>query len=123
MITKEGNYMNSIKLDAAKKVAVALGKVRSKLKKDIEKEEAKLVSTEPVVYNGETYNTIEEAQDWYGCGGISQEDYEAIQAEFEKRQNATTPEVETMKAMKDWYDALITSMRCEIEKIENAPGE
>lgn len=112
--------MNTIKLDAAKKVAVALGKVRSKLKKDIEREEAKLVSTEPVIYNGETYNTIEEAQDWYGCGGISQEDYEAIQAEFEKRQNATSPEIETMKAMKEYYDNCISYLRQEVEKFENA---
>lgn len=115
--------MNQIKLDAAKKVAVALGKVRSKLKKDIEKEEAKLSSNEPVEYNGETYNTYEDAQDWYGCGMISSEDLEAIKAEFDKRQNATSPEIETMKAMKEYYDNCISYLRQEVEKLENAPGE
>lgn len=120
MITKEGNNMNQIKLDAAKKVAVALGKVRSKLKKDIEKEQEKIKPTNPVTYNGETYATIEEAQDWYGCGGISQEDYEAIQAEFEKRQNASSPEIDVLKEMKSYYDLLVDSMRAEVEKLENA---
>ena len=110
----------NIKLDAAKKVAVALGKVRSKLKKDIEKEEAMLASNEPVEYNGETYNTYEDAQDWYGCGMISSEDLEAIKAEFDKRQNATSPEIETLKEMKSYYDSLVNYMRGEVEKLENA---
>ena len=111
--------MNTIKLDAAKKVAVALGKVRSKLKKDIEKEEAKLASTEPVTYNGETYNSFEEAQDWYGCGCISSEELEAIRAEFDKRQSATSPEIETLKEMKSYYDSLVNYMRGEVEKLES----
>jgi len=110
----------NIKLEAAKKVAVALGKVRSKLKKDIEKEEAKLSSNEPVEYNGETYNTYEDAQDWYGCGMISSEDLEAIKAEFDKRQNATSPEIETLKEMKSYYDSLVNYMRGEVEKLESA---
>ena len=110
----------NIKLDAAKKVAVALGKVRSKLKKDIEKEEAKLASNEPVTYNGETYNSFEEAQDWYGCGCISSEELEAIRAEFDKRQSATSPEIETMKAMKGYYDDCISYLRQEVEKLESA---
>ena len=110
----------NIKLDAAKKVAVALGKVRSKLKKDIEKEEAMLASNEPVEYNGETYNTYEDAQDWYGCGMISSKDLEAIKAEFDKRKNATSPEIETLKEMKSYYDSLVNYMRGEVEKLESA---
>lgn len=115
--------MNAIKLDAAKKVAVALGKVRSKLKKDIEKEEAKLVPTAPVTYKDEVYNSFEEAQEWYGCGCISSEDLEAIKAEFDKRQNATSPEIETLKEMKSYYDGLVNYMRGEVEKLENAEDQ
>ena len=108
------------KLEAAKKVAVALGKVRSKLKKDIEREEAKLISNEPVEFNGETYRTYEEALDWYGCGGISQEELELIKAEFDKRQNASSPELEILKEMKSYYDALVNHMRGQVEELENA---
>ena len=110
----------NIKLDAAKKVAVALGKVRSKLKKDIEKEEAMLSSNEPFEYKGEVYTTYQEALDWYGCGMISSEDLEAIKAEFDRRQNATSPELETLKEMKSYYDTLVNHMRGEVEKLESA---
>ncbi len=115
--------MNKVKLEAARKVAVALGKVRSKLKKDVEKEQAALGSTGPVELNGESYDTLADAQDWYGCGGISEEEYKAIEAEFEKRKTATSPELEILKEMKSYYDQLVDSMKAEVEKLEQDNGQ
>ena len=43
-----------------------------------------------------------------------------IQAEFEKRQNASSPEIDVLKEMKSYYDLLVDSMRAEVEKLENA---
>ena len=111
--------MNTIKLSAAKKVAIALAKAKSKIKKDLEKEEVKIHTTEPLEYHGEVYQTIEEAEDWYGCGGITSEELEEIRAEFQKRESATTPEIQVMKEMVNYYTALVDYMKGQVEELES----
>ena len=111
--------MNSIKLDAAKKVAVALAKTRNKIKKDLEKEESKIHTTEPLEYHGELYQSFEEAQDWYGCDGITSEELEEIRAEFQKRESLTTPEIQVMEKMANYYTALVDYMKGQVEELES----
>ena len=111
------------KLSAAKKIAVALAKAKSKIKKDLEKEESKIHTTEPLEYHGELYQSIEEAQDWYGCGGITSEELEEIRAEFEKRESSTTPEIVVMKEMVNYYTALVDYMKGQVEELENSQDE
>ena len=115
--------MNQIKLSAAKKVAVAIAKTKNKIKKDLEKEESKIHTNEPLEYHGESYQSIEEAEDWYGCGGITSEELEEIRAEFQKRESATTPEILVMKEMVNYYTALIDYMKGQVEELENSPKE
>ena len=79
--------LNDIQLEAVEEIDKRLMELYIKLVREYDK--AKERQKKPVVYKGETYETLDEANDWYGAGGITASELRHIEDLFEVRNNET----------------------------------